>query len=280
MALDVDGEILRVEQSDHALRRPHRRQRSVLRRRAARHHRADRPERRRQDHRVQLHHRLLQADRGRIALAHGARPPDDCALTRAAAVDARRRRAFLLERMPDFRIARDARVARTFQNIRLFAGMTRAGKPAGRAAQRADAASGYHLARPVRPRQLRARRERGDRQARASGSTRIGLARPRRRPRRRPALWRAAAARNRPRHVHRAGAALPRRAGRRAEPARNRGELNELLLTIRDDARHLHPADRARHGRGDGHLRPHRGAGLRRARSPKARRPKSAPTRA
>jgi len=31
---------------------------------------------------------------------------------------------FLLERMDDFRIARHARVARTFQNIRLFAGMT------------------------------------------------------------------------------------------------------------------------------------------------------------
>ena len=30
----------------------------------------------------------------------------------------------LLERLPDFRIARDARVARTFQNVRLFAGMT------------------------------------------------------------------------------------------------------------------------------------------------------------
>ena len=31
---------------------------------------------------------------------------------------------FLLERLPDFRIARDARVARTFQNVRLFPGMT------------------------------------------------------------------------------------------------------------------------------------------------------------
>ena len=31
---------------------------------------------------------------------------------------------WLLERMPDFRIARHARVARTFQNIRLFGGMT------------------------------------------------------------------------------------------------------------------------------------------------------------
>jgi branched-chain amino acid transport system ATP-binding protein len=31
---------------------------------------------------------------------------------------------YLLERMPEFRIAREARVARTFQNVRLFAGMT------------------------------------------------------------------------------------------------------------------------------------------------------------
>jgi branched-chain amino acid transport system ATP-binding protein len=30
----------------------------------------------------------------------------------------------MLERMPEFRIAREARVARTFQNVRLFAGMT------------------------------------------------------------------------------------------------------------------------------------------------------------
>ncbi len=33
-------------------------------------------------------------------------------------------KSFLLERMMEFRIARDARVARTFQNVRLFAGMT------------------------------------------------------------------------------------------------------------------------------------------------------------
>jgi branched-chain amino acid transport system ATP-binding protein len=31
---------------------------------------------------------------------------------------------FLLERLPEFRIAKEARVARTFQNVRLFAGMT------------------------------------------------------------------------------------------------------------------------------------------------------------
>ena len=33
-------------------------------------------------------------------------------------------RLFLLERMPDFKVSQKARVARTFQNIRLFAGMT------------------------------------------------------------------------------------------------------------------------------------------------------------
>jgi branched-chain amino acid transport system ATP-binding protein len=33
-------------------------------------------------------------------------------------------RQFLLERLPEFRIAKQARVARTFQNIRLFPGMT------------------------------------------------------------------------------------------------------------------------------------------------------------
>jgi len=32
--------------------------------------------------------------------------------------------SFLLERLPEFRIAKQARVARTFQNVRLFAGMT------------------------------------------------------------------------------------------------------------------------------------------------------------
>jgi branched-chain amino acid transport system ATP-binding protein len=44
---------------------------------------------------------------GRIALAHGG----------ASAL-------FLLERMPDYLVTQQARVARTFQNIRLFSGMT------------------------------------------------------------------------------------------------------------------------------------------------------------
>ena len=61
---------------------------------------------------------------GRIALARHTMPDNEQIdrLTRTP------RRAdstvHLLERMPDHEIAREARVARTFQNIRLFAGMT------------------------------------------------------------------------------------------------------------------------------------------------------------
>jgi branched-chain amino acid transport system ATP-binding protein len=65
---------------------------------------------------------------GRIALAHGAPAVwDDLdTLTRR---DARRLKRhdgtlYLLERMPDHLVASRAKVARTFQNIRLFAGMT------------------------------------------------------------------------------------------------------------------------------------------------------------
>jgi branched-chain amino acid transport system ATP-binding protein len=65
---------------------------------------------------------------GRLALAHGGIVQDDAveALTRSG-----KRRThgaspelFLLERMADHAIAAEARVARTFQNIRLFPGMT------------------------------------------------------------------------------------------------------------------------------------------------------------
>ena len=65
---------------------------------------------------------------GRIALAHGSSAtfealPDITLKGKqwGAAPDGA---VFLLERMPGFEIARTARVARTFQNIRLFAGMT------------------------------------------------------------------------------------------------------------------------------------------------------------
>ena len=60
----MSGDRILVGRSpDDALRRHRRRQRPVVRRRAPQDHRADRAERRRQDHGVQLHHRLLQAER-------------------------------------------------------------------------------------------------------------------------------------------------------------------------------------------------------------------------
>jgi branched-chain amino acid transport system ATP-binding protein len=62
---------------------------------------------------------------GRIALAHS--PAAFAALetvTRASARSSADGSLYLLERMPEFEIAKDARVARTFQNIRLFGGMT------------------------------------------------------------------------------------------------------------------------------------------------------------
>ena len=65
---------------------------------------------------------------GRMALLGGGATP--AAITTLTATGKRFVRApdgssvFLLERMPDFQIAAEAKVARTFQNIRLFAGMT------------------------------------------------------------------------------------------------------------------------------------------------------------
>jgi branched-chain amino acid transport system ATP-binding protein len=65
---------------------------------------------------------------GRIALRHGDLAAWDGleALTNMADRTTKlgTNRLFLLERMPDFLVSQTARVARTFQNIRLFAGMT------------------------------------------------------------------------------------------------------------------------------------------------------------
>ena len=65
---------------------------------------------------------------GRIALLHGATSMWDelDALTRGGGRGLRRPDGalHLLERMPDYLVAQRARVARTFQNIRLFSGMT------------------------------------------------------------------------------------------------------------------------------------------------------------
>ncbi|HEX5958685.1 MAG TPA: ABC transporter ATP-binding protein, partial [Hyphomicrobiaceae bacterium] len=65
---------------------------------------------------------------GRLLLSHGA-PPGEAeldALTQSGrrCTEVTTGPVFLLERMPDFEVAARARVARTFQNIRLFSGMT------------------------------------------------------------------------------------------------------------------------------------------------------------
>src|SRR5262249_26890028 len=65
---------------------------------------------------------------GRIALQFGAPElwQEVEALTQRGkrSIERRDGALFLLERMPDYQVARRAKVARTFQNIRLFAGMT------------------------------------------------------------------------------------------------------------------------------------------------------------
>lgn len=65
---------------------------------------------------------------GRIVMRHGEGRHDDLVAETTATDDQYRidgtNAVFLLERMPDFVISRSARVARTFQNIRLFGGMT------------------------------------------------------------------------------------------------------------------------------------------------------------
>src|SRR5687767_9279953 len=65
---------------------------------------------------------------GRIVMRHGDAVSSEAieALTASGSQSARTRDGalFLLERMPDFRISARAKVARTFQNIRLFGGMT------------------------------------------------------------------------------------------------------------------------------------------------------------
>jgi branched-chain amino acid transport system ATP-binding protein len=64
---------------------------------------------------------------GRIALAHGETIWDEIdTLTDRGTRSLKRggEALFLLERMPDYLVTQQARVARTFQNIRLFSGMT------------------------------------------------------------------------------------------------------------------------------------------------------------
>jgi branched-chain amino acid transport system ATP-binding protein len=71
---------------------------------------------------------FYQPSEGRIALRHGDNAAWDWleALTDSGERSIKRtgNGLYLLERMPDYLVAQQARIARTFQNIRLFPGMT------------------------------------------------------------------------------------------------------------------------------------------------------------
>ena len=236
-------------------------------RRARRDHRHHRPQRRRQDHGLQLHHRLLQADqrthgccasaarrrptrwpRSRARAGAGVGPPAGGDLPAGAHARLRDRgqgprRPHLPEHPPVLR--HDG-----------------AGEPDRRAAQRADGGLGLDGAGPVRRCAATARPRRARSSAPSTGSTRVGL-------------------------IDRAddpAGDLPYGAQRRLEIARamctepvllcldepaaglnprETADLNAVPAVDPGRARHLDPADRARHVGGDGDLRPRRRARVR-----------------
>ena len=164
--------------------------------------------------------------------------------------------------MPDYRIAAKAKVARTFQNIRLFGGMTVLENLLVAQHNRLMVASGMTVFGVLGLAELQAGRERRRSRRREVWLEKIGL-------------------------IERAddpAADLPYGAQRRLEIARamctgpellcldepaaglnprESAELNQLLLRIRDKYRHVGAADRARHVGGDGNLRPCRRARIR-----------------
>ena len=146
---------------------------------------------------------------GRLALARDgvATPEDVAAVTRSSGRHATTANGelFLLERMPDHEIARQARVARTFQNIRLFQGMTVLENLLVAHHNALMLASGFTVLGLIGAPNYRRKEAEAIERAKY-WLDKIGLTGPGRRSGGRTALWRAAAARNRARDVHRSGA--------------------------------------------------------------------------
>ena len=136
---------------------------------------------------------------------------------------------FLLERMAGFRIAQRAGMARTFQNIRLFAGMSVLENLIVAQHNRLMRASLFSIAGLLGLTTLSQRRERTAIDRARFWLDRLGLSARADMPAGLAALRRPAPARNRPRAVHRAAPVVPRRAGRRPQPARiGRAGTNSL----------------------------------------------------
>ena len=146
-------------------------------------------------------------------------------------------------------------IARTFQNVALFRGMTVLDNiMAGRSLK-------MHKRLLLAIAALRAGDDRGSR-ASASGRGNHRLPQDPGNPPhagRPPALRPAEAGRARPRARHGAGPAAARRADGRHEHGRERGHV-ALRARRERPLRHHDRADRARHGRGDGFVRPRGGA--------------------
>ena len=206
--------------------------------------RPDRPERRRQDHLLQRAHRPLHA--GRAA-----------------------RSSFAGEPLPAKPCTRSPRrgIARTFQNIRLFAqhdgARERDGRPP-RAHARGLFGAVFRTAR-------HAREEARDRaSARTSCSTTSASASCADDMAQAPLVRRPAPARDRARAGDRPAAARARRAGRRHERHREGGAAR--AARPHPQRRHDDPADRARREARDGPVRPRARCSTTASRSPKARR--------
>ena len=223
----------RGEGHQQALRRRARARRRRLHDQPRRDLRPDRPQRRRQDQPLQRAHRHLSADGGEFmfdGLPLAGLKPNEVA-------------------------ARG--IARTFQNIRLFANLS--------------ALENVMIGRHVRthaerlrrdlPRREDARRGDGDREARPRAARVRRRREARQHARQAPRLRRPAPAGDRPRARDGAEAARARRAGGRHE--RHRDRVAQGPARRHPPRRHDDPADRARHEARDERLRPRAGARLR-----------------